>query len=44
LLNDSRFKGRSYPYLETPKEANGENRGLELDAMNLATLRGLVEK
>jgi deoxyribonuclease IV len=43
LLNDSRFK-KVPMYLETPKEANGENRGLELDAMNLATLRGLVEK
>jgi deoxyribonuclease IV len=43
LLNDSRFK-KIPMYLETPKEANGENCGLELDAMNLATLRGLVEK
>ncbi len=43
LLNDSRF--RKIPmYLETPKEADGEPRGLELDRMNLATLRGLVEK
>ena len=43
LVNDSRFK-KVPMYLETPKEADGENRGLELDAMNLATLRGLVEK
>jgi deoxyribonuclease-4 len=43
LLNDSRFK-KIPMYLETPKEVEGENRGLELDAMNLATLRGLVEK
>ena len=43
LLNDSRFK-KIPMYLETPKEADGENRGLELDAMNLATLRGLVVK
>lgn len=43
LVNDPRF--RKVPmYLETPKEADGENRGLELDAKNLATLRGLVEK
>jgi len=43
LLNDARFK-KIPMYLETPKEADGENRGLELDTMNLATLRGLVEK
>ena len=43
MLNDSRFK-KIPMYLETPKEANGENRGLELDAMNLKTLRGLVER
>jgi deoxyribonuclease-4 len=43
LLNDARFK-KIPMYLETPKEVDGENRGLELDAMNLATLRGLVEK
>jgi deoxyribonuclease IV len=43
LLNDRRF--RKIPmYLETPKEADGEFRGTELDQMNLATLRGLVEK
>ncbi len=43
LLNDPRFQ-QIPMYLETPKEVNGENRGLELDAMNLETLRGLVEK
>jgi deoxyribonuclease IV len=43
LLNDPRFQ-KTPMYLETPKEVNGENRGLELDTMNLATLRGLVEK
>jgi deoxyribonuclease-4 len=43
LLNDSRFQ-KIPMYLETPKEVNGEHRGLELDTMNLATLRGLVEK
>lgn len=43
LLNDRRF--RKIPmYLETPKEADGEFRGPELDGMNLATLRGLVGK
>ena len=41
LLNDRRF--RKIPmYLETPKEADGEFRGLELDQMNLATLRALA--
>ena len=43
LLNDPRFQ-QIPMYLETPKEVDGENRGLELDAMNLATLRGLVEE
>jgi deoxyribonuclease-4 len=39
LLNDRRF--RKVPmYLETPK---GERDGADLDAINLATLRGLVE-
>ncbi|HEV2972976.1 MAG TPA: deoxyribonuclease IV [Pirellulales bacterium] len=42
LLNDPRFQ-KIPMYLETPKEADGENRGIELDSMNLATLRGLVE-
>ncbi len=42
LMNDPRFK-KIPMYLETPKEADGEPRGLELDRMNLATLRGLVE-
>jgi deoxyribonuclease IV len=41
LLADRRF--RKIPmYLETPKEVDGEERGEELDKMNLATLRGLV--
>ena len=41
LLNDRRF--RKVPmYLETPKEADGEFRGAELDKMNLGVLRGLV--
>lgn len=40
LLNDRRF--RKVPmYLETPK---GERNGTSLDVMNLATLRGLIEK
>jgi deoxyribonuclease-4 len=39
LLNDSRFQ--TVPmYLETPK---GDRDGEDLDAINLATLRGLVE-
>jgi len=42
LLNDPRFQNTPM-YLETPKEEDGENHGLKLDAMNLATLRGLVE-
>jgi deoxyribonuclease-4 len=43
LLNDRRF--RKIPmYLETPKEADGEFRGEELDRMNLATLRGLIDE
>ncbi len=42
LLNDPRF--RKIPmYLETPKEEDGEFRGVELDRANLATLRGLVD-
>ncbi|MEX2561459.1 MAG: TIM barrel protein, partial [Pirellulales bacterium] len=39
LLNDPRF-GNVPMYLETPK---GRRDGLELDVINLATLRGLVE-
>jgi deoxyribonuclease-4 len=40
LLNDDRF--RKVPmYLETPK---GEERGKNFDAINLRTLRGLVDK
>lgn len=40
LLNDSRF--RDVPmYLETPK---GQEDGEDLDAINLRTLRGLIEK
>jgi deoxyribonuclease-4 len=40
LLNDSRF--RKVPmYLETPK---GEEKGKDLDAINLATLRKLIVK
>ena len=39
-MNDSRF--RKVPmYLETPK---GERDGVELDVINLAKLRGLIEK
>ncbi|HEX3998079.1 MAG TPA: deoxyribonuclease IV [Pirellulales bacterium] len=41
LVNDRRF-GKIPMYLETPKEADGEFRGEELDRMNLATLRGLI--
>ncbi len=42
LLNDSRL--RNVPmYLETPKEENGEPRGVELDRMNLQTLRSLLQ-
>jgi deoxyribonuclease-4 len=43
LLGDRRF-GNVPMYLETPKEADGEFRGEELDRMNLATLRGLIAK
>jgi hypothetical protein len=43
LLNDPRLQ-KVPMYLETPKEEDGENQGLKLDAMNLATLRGLIEK
>jgi deoxyribonuclease-4 len=43
LLNDPRFQ-QTPMYLETPKEEGGYNQGLKLDAMNLATLRGLIEK
>jgi deoxyribonuclease IV len=43
LLNDPRFQ-QTPMYLETPKEEDGYNQGLKLDAMNLATLRRLVEK
>ncbi len=40
LLNDRRF--RKVPmYLETPK---GEEKGIELDVLNLKTLRGLIGK
>jgi deoxyribonuclease IV len=42
LLNDSRFS-KTPMYLETPKEENGEPKGLELDRMNLTVLRSLVE-
>lgn len=40
LLNDSRFQDMPM-YLETPK---GERDGKDLDEINLATLRGLIEK
>jgi deoxyribonuclease-4 len=40
LLNDRRFR-RIPMYLETPK---GQENGVELDVINLATLRGLVEE
>ncbi len=43
LLNDPRLQ-KTPMYLETPKEEDGYNQGLKLDAMNLATLRRLVEK
>jgi deoxyribonuclease-4 len=43
LLNDSRF-AKAPMYLETPKEENGESKGLELDRMNLTVLRSLVGK
>ena len=39
LMNDRRFK-KTPMYLETPK---GEEKGRDLDEINLATLRGLVE-
>ncbi len=42
LLNDPRFH-KVPMYLETPKEVDGDKRGLELDAKNLAMLRGLVD-
>ncbi len=41
LLNDPRFK-KVPMYLETPKEEDGISKGIELDRMNLATLRSLV--
>jgi deoxyribonuclease-4 len=41
LLNDARFT-KVPMYIETPKEENGEPRGVELDRMNLQTLRSLV--
>ncbi len=41
LVNDRRF-AKTPMYLETPKEVNGEPRGLELDRMNLGVLRALV--
>ena len=40
LLGDSRF-AKVPMYLETPKEENGELKGLELDRMNLTVLRSL---
>jgi len=40
LMNDSRFR-KTPMYLETPK---GEKDGVELDVLNLARLRGLIEK
>ncbi len=44
LVNDKRF-AKVPMYLETPKENDdGEANGVELDKMNLAMLRGLVEK
>jgi deoxyribonuclease-4 len=43
LLNDARFS-KVPMYLETPKEENGEPKGLELDRMNLTVLRSLVGK
>ena len=42
LLNDPRFAKKPM-YLETPKEENGESKGLELDRMNLTVLRSLVK-
>lgn len=39
LMNDRRFK-KTPMYLETPK---GEEKGRDLDEINLATLRGLIE-
>ena len=41
LVNDRRF-AKTPMYLETPKEENGEPKGMELDRMNLAVLRSLV--
>lgn len=44
LLNDPRFTAVPM-YLETPKEdEDGKPNGLELDRMNLKTLRGLVKE
>ncbi|MBX3427753.1 MAG: deoxyribonuclease IV [Pirellulales bacterium] len=40
LVNDRRFR-RVPMYLETPK---GEENGVDLDVINLATLRGLIAK
>lgn len=40
LLNDRRFR-RVPMYMETPK---GQRKGVELDVINLATLRGLIER
>jgi deoxyribonuclease-4 len=42
LLNDPRLAKKPM-YIETPKEENGEPKGLELDRMNLTVLRSLVE-
>jgi deoxyribonuclease-4 len=43
LLGDARF-AKVPMYLETPKEENGEPKGLELDRMNLTVLRSLCAK
>jgi deoxyribonuclease-4 len=42
LLNDRRFDTTPM-YLETPKEENGEPKGLELDRMNLELLRSMID-
>jgi deoxyribonuclease IV len=41
LVNDRRF-AKTPMYLETPKEENGEPKGVELDRRNLTVLRSLV--
>ena len=44
LVNDRRFRNRPM-ILETPKEdAGGEDPDRDMDAVNLATLRGLLQK